>query len=191
MNDNQYIYQAMFLLDNGEVREQGFNAMREWVKSTLEKHGATVKVLRLWGERPLAYPIGGRARATYLLGWIEGTEKTVSKAKHEMYLLGPVFRNMFLKEDEIPAEELALGIEEIKDEDVKVLDDTPIVESLFEDEEEESESKPTEEGDETTAAPEGEAEQAEGDASAETDSKEAEAAKPVEAAAATTKTEEA
>ena len=191
MNNNQYIYQAMFLLDNGEVREQGFNAMREWVKSTLEKHGATVKVLRLWGERPLAYPIGGRARATYLLGWIEGTEKTVSKAKHEMYLLGPVFRNMFLKEEEIPADELELGIEVMKDEDVKALDDTPIVESLFEEEEEEAEYKPAPEGEETKAAPEGEAKKAEGDASAESGSKEAEAEKPAEAAAATTKTEEA
>jgi ribosomal protein S6 len=184
MNDNNYIYQAMFLLDNGEVREQGFNAMREWVKTTLEKHGATVKVLRLWGERSLAYPIAGRARATYMLGWIEGTDRTVSKAKQEMYLLGPVFRHMFLKEDEIPAEELALGIEVIKDEDVKVLDDTPVVESLFEDDEES-------EGEETKAAPEGEAAKAEGDASAETNSKEAKAAKPAEAAAVTTKTEEA
>lgn len=193
MNDNQYIYQAMFLLDNGEVREQGFNAMREWVKETLEKHGATVKVLRLWGERSLAYPIAGRARATYLLGWIEGTDKTVSKAKQEMYLLGPVFRNMFLKEDEIPAEELAFGIEAIKDEDVQVLDDAIVVESLFEEEEEESEGEPKAgaEGEETKAAPEGEAEKTEDAASAESTSKDGEAAKPAEAAAATTKTEEA
>ena len=196
MNDNQYIYQAMFLLDNGEVREKGFNAMRDWVKTTLEKHGATVKVLRLWGERPLAYPITGRARATYLLGWIEGTDKTVSKAKHEMYLLGPVFRHMFLKEEEIPAEELELGIEVMKDEEVKALDDTPVVESLFEEEEEpEAETKAAPEGDEAKAAPEGDAAKAEGDAPAETASKEAEAAKAAEAeaeaAAATTKTEEA
>jgi len=195
MNDNQYIYQAMFLLDNGEVREQGFNAMRDWVKTTLEKHGATVKVLRLWGERPLAYPIAGRARATYLLGWIEGTDKTVSNAKQEMYLLGPVFRNMFLKEEEIPAEELGLGIEVIKDEDVKVLDDTPVVESLFEEEEEaessETKAAPEGEAEKTKAAPEGEAEKAEGDAPKETGSKEGEAAKPAEAAAATPKTEEA
>ena len=195
MNDNQYIYQAMFLLDNGEVREKGFNAMRDWVKTTLEKHGATVKVLRLWGERPLAYPISGRARATYLLGWIEGTDKTVSNAKQEMYLLGPVFRNMFLKEEEIPAEELGLGIEVIKDEDVKVLDDTPVAESLFEEEEEaessETKAAPEGEAEKTKAAPEGEAEKAEGDAPKETGSKEGEAAKPAEAAAATPKTEEA
>jgi ribosomal protein S6 len=192
MNDNQYIYQAMFLLDNGEVREKGFNAIRDWVKTTLEKHGATVKVLRLWGEHALAYPIAGRARATYILGWIEGTDKTVSKAKHEMYLLGPVFRHMFLKEEEIPAEELALGIEVIKDEDVKVLDDTPVVESLFEeDEEAEGETKTAPEAEETKTAPEAEAKKAGDDSSAATGSKEGEAEKPAEAAAATIKTEEA
>lgn len=185
MNDNQYIYQAMFLLDNGEVREQGFNAVREWVKSTLEKHGATVKVLRLWGERPLAYPIQGRARATYLLGYIQGTETTVSAAKHEMYLLGPVFRNMFLKEEEIPADELALGIEEIKDEDIEVLDDTPVAEVLFEDDDE-PEAKEEQ-------ASEGEASEEDAEASEEETKKpaEGEGDAPAEAAAATTETEEA
>lgn len=185
MNDNQYIYQAMFLLDNGEVREQGFNAVREWVKSTLEKHGATVKVLRLWGERPLAYPVQGRARATYLLGYIQGTDKTVSATKHEMYLLGPVFRNMFLKEEEIPAEELALGIEAIKDEDVDALDDTPVAEVLFEDDEEpEAKEEESSEGEASEEGAEAKEEETKKPAEGEGDA-------PAEAAAATTKTEEA
>lgn len=165
MSDNPYIYQAMFLLDNTQVREQGFNAVRDWVKTTLEKHGATIKVLRLWGERPLEYPIQGRARATYLLGWIVGTEKTVSNAKHEMYLLGPCFRNLFLKEDEIPEEELALGIETIKDEDVKALDDTPVVEALFADDEESEEDGGSESSESSEESAEGDMkeEAAEGD----------------------------
>ena len=184
MNDNQYIYQAMFLLDNGEVREQGFNAVREWVKSTLEKHGATVKVLRFWGERPLAYPIQGRARATYVLGWIQGTEKTVSATKHEMYLLGPVFRNLFLKEEEIPAEELAFGIEEVKDEDITVLDDTPVAEVLFEEDEESDDSSEEKSSDES-----GDAE--EGDAETKKDGEGESEEKPAEAATASTEKEEA
>lgn len=143
MSDNKYIYQAMLLLDNGEVREQGFNASREWVKATLEKHGATVKVLRLWGERPLAYPIAGRSRATYVLGWIEASQDTVNKAKREMYLLGPVFRVLFLHENEIPAEELAMGIEDVRDEDVVIPEDVEVVDEFFAEEaEEETEAKP-------------------------------------------------
>ena len=145
MNDNKYIYQAMFLLDNGEVRDQGFNAVRDWVKTTLEKHGADVKVLRLWEERQLAYPVQGRTRATYVLGYLEATQETVSKAKREMYLLGPVFRVLFLKEDEVPAEELSLGIAEIKDEDVSIPDDAPEEDPFDEPIEEESKEEKAEE----------------------------------------------
>ncbi len=131
MNEHLHTYQAMFLLDNGEVREQGFNAAREWVKSTLEKHGATVQVLRLWAERPLAYPIQGRNRATYVHGWFTATQGTISAAKREMYLLGPVFRLLVLREDEIPAEELAFGIEEVRDADVEIPEDVAEVDSFF------------------------------------------------------------
>ena len=145
MNDNKYIYQAMFLLDNGEVRDQGFNAVRDWVKTTLEKHGADVKVLRLWEERQLAYPVQGRTRATYVLGYLEATQETVSKAKREMYLLGPVFRVLFLKEDEVPAEELSLGIAEIKDEDISIPDDVPEEDTLDEPIEEDSKEEKAEE----------------------------------------------
>ncbi|MFK5955121.1 MAG: 30S ribosomal protein S6 [Planctomycetota bacterium] len=114
MTEHKHIYQAMFLLDNEEVRK-GFNASRDWIKSTLEKHGLEVKVLRLWGERQLAYTIGKRKRATYLLGWLEGSGDMVNEVKRELYLLGPAFRCLFLQEDEIPAEELAYGIEAMDD----------------------------------------------------------------------------
>ena len=125
MENQNYIYQAMFLLDNEEVRGQGFNATRDWVKATLEKHGASVDVLRLWGERSMAYTVVGRKRATYLLGWIHANQETVAAAKREMYLLGPVFRVLFLREDSIPEEELALGIQ---DSEVSIPDEVEEIE---------------------------------------------------------------
>jgi ribosomal protein S6 len=123
MTQDNHTYQAMFLLDNQEVRQNGFNAVRERVKTTLEKHGLSAKVLRLWGERKLAYAIGQRRRATYLLGWIEGSGESVNQAKADFYLVGPVFRCTFLREDAIPEEELAFGIEEIEDSAVVIPDD--------------------------------------------------------------------
>ena len=114
MTEHKHIYQAMFLLDNEEVRK-GFNAAKDWIQTTLEKHGLEVKVLRLWGERQLAYTIGKRKRATYLLGWLEGSGDSVNEVKRELYLLGPAFRCMFLQQDEIPEEELAFGIEKMDD----------------------------------------------------------------------------
>lgn len=120
MTDHNHYYQAMFLLDNQEVRQKGFNAVRDWVRHTLEKHGITVKVLRLWGEREMTYTVHGRGRATYLLGWLEASGAAVNEAKRELYLVGPVFRCLFLEEEEIPAEELALGIPAIADHELVI-----------------------------------------------------------------------
>ncbi len=123
MNETRHTYQAMFLLENQEVRQKGFNAVRDGVRQTLEKHGITVRVLRLWGERAMAYRIGGRRRATYVLGWLEASGTAVNEAKRELYLVGPAFRCLFLREEQIPADELALGILAIGDNEVVIPDD--------------------------------------------------------------------
>jgi len=127
MTEQQHIYQAMFLLDNQEVRKSYADA-RDWVRTTLEKHGAEVSVLRLWAEQELAYPIGGKRRATYLLGWISATGQAVNEAKREMYLLGPAFRVLFLRAEEIPQEELEIGIQELAEGELVIPEDIPEVE---------------------------------------------------------------
>lgn len=146
MTDHRHIYQAMFLLDNEEVRK-GFNAARDWVKTTLEKYGLEVKVLRLWGERQMAYPVGGRKRATYLIGWLEGEGNAVNEVKRELYLLGPVFRCLFLEEEAIPEEELAHGIQEMKDSELIIPEEIeePEFEEVYEEPEEEKSKGATEE----------------------------------------------
>jgi len=131
MTVEKHIYQAMFLLDNQEVRQKGFNAVRDGVRQTLEKHGLTVRVLRLWGERAMAYPVGGRRRATYLLGWLEATGTAVNEAKRDFYLMGPVFRCLFLREEAIPADEAALGIQAIGDNELVIPDDSVVDENAF------------------------------------------------------------
>lgn len=131
MTVEKHIYQAMFLLDNQEVRQKGFNAVRDGVKQTLEKHGLTVRVLRLWGERAMAYPVGGRRRATYLLGWLEANGTAVNEAKREFYLMGPVFRCLFLREEAIPADEMALGIQTMGDNELVIPDDSVVDENAF------------------------------------------------------------
>lgn len=132
MTNKIHTYQAVFLLDNEEVRK-GFNQAKDWVQTCLEKHNVDVKVLRLWGERALAYPIGSRQRATYLLGWVEASGEAVNEAKREMYLVGPAFRIMFLRADEIPAEEMEFGIEAIEDSSVEIPDEIEEFEIIEED----------------------------------------------------------
>jgi len=133
----------MFLLENGEVREKGFTAVRDWLKGALEKHSIDVKVLRLYGERKLAYPIGGRVRATYVLGWLEAEGEAVNSAMRDMYLVGPAFRMRFFQEDGIPEAEMAFGIEEVNDSELVIPDDQPeevIQEEYVEPEEEKASS---------------------------------------------------
>ncbi|MDA0666400.1 MAG: 30S ribosomal protein S6 [Planctomycetota bacterium] len=142
MTEKKYIYQAMFLLDNEEVRK-GFNAAKDWIQSSLEKHGLEVKVLRLWGERQLAYPIGGRKRATYLLGWLEGSGDMVNEVRRELYLIGPAFRCLFLQEDAIPEEELVYGIQKMEDSELIIPEEfqEPDFEEPYEEPEEEQAAK--------------------------------------------------
>lgn len=144
MTNKIHTYQAVFLLDNEEVRK-GFNQAKDWVQTCLEKHNVDVKVLRLWGERALAYPIGSRQRATYLLGWVEASGEAVNEAKREMYLVGPAFRIMFLRADEIPAEEMEFGIEAIEDSAVEVPDEIEEFEIIEEDVAEKAPESKTEE----------------------------------------------
>lgn len=160
MTNKIHTYQAMFLLDNEEVRK-GFNQSKDWIQACLEKHNIDVKVLRLWGERALAYPIGTRKRATYLLGWLEASGEAVNEAKREMYLVGPAFRIMFLRADEIPAEEMEFGIEKLDDSAVEVPDEIDEIEFIEEEVAEEaapedSETKTEESSDKPEAVVAGE-----------------------------------
>jgi len=150
MTNKIHTYQAVFLLDNEEVRK-GFNQAKDWVQTCLEKHNVDVKVLRLWGERALAYPIGSRQRATYLLGWVEASGEAVNEAKREMYLVGPAFRIMFLRADEIPAEEMEFGIEAIEDSSVEIPDEIEEFEIIEEDVAEEVAESKTEENNDDQA----------------------------------------
>lgn len=114
----------MFLLENQEARK-GLNAARDGLRHSLEKHGIGVQVLRFWGERKLAYKIGTRRRAVYFLGWLEATGEAVNAAKRDFYLVGPVFRCLFIREEQIPPEELALGIQPIDEAAVQIPEDKP------------------------------------------------------------------
>jgi hypothetical protein len=139
-------------------------------------------VLRLWGERQLAYPIGSRKRATYVLGWLEASGDAINEVKRELYLLGPVFRCLFLLEDEIPAEELATGIQVIEDSEVI------IPEEIEEFDMEEPYEEPEEEQRATDEKPEDKEAKAEGEEKAEGEKPAEKTEKPAaEAASETTK----
>jgi hypothetical protein len=102
----------------------------------------------------LAYPIGGRKRATYLLGWLEASGDAVNEAKREMYLVGPAFRLVFLRTEEIPAEEMTFGIESLEDSAVEIPDEIEEEMAEMPAEEEKTDEEPAEKEADSSDEPE-------------------------------------
>lgn len=102
------IYEGMFLLDNQVVRED-WKTAKALVTGTLEKHGGKIHTARRWDERPLAYPIKGRKRATYLITYYELPGDAMQATRLDFDLSESVLRYLWLKVDEIPEEEKELS----------------------------------------------------------------------------------
>ena len=99
------LYEGMFLLDNQVVRENWKNA-KGLVTGTLEKHGAKVQSARRWDERKLAYPIGGKMRATYVLAYFEMDPAPIPAMRRDFELNEKVLRYLMLSVPALPEGEL-------------------------------------------------------------------------------------
>jgi ribosomal protein S6 len=98
----------MFLLDNQAVRADWGRA-KGAVTDLLAKYGARVQTARRWDERKLAYPIKGRARATYLLCYFEAGAGAVNTMRRDFDLDERVLRYLMLRVEGVPAGELELS----------------------------------------------------------------------------------
>ena len=101
------IYESMFLLDNDVVRASWPQA-KSHVTDLIAKHGGTVETARRWGERPLAYPIKRRKRATYLLVHLSMPGDGFQALNRELELDEHVLRYIHIGVDEVPAAEREL-----------------------------------------------------------------------------------
>lgn len=102
------LYEGMFLLDNQVVREDWKKA-KAVVTDNLAKHGAKVIAARRWDERKLAYPIGTRRRATYLLAYFEMGNAHIGEMRRDLELSESVLRYLILKAEQVPQTELDLA----------------------------------------------------------------------------------
>lgn len=183
-------YECMVLLDNREVRN-GWQQLKDQVAGLFQKHGAEIKTARRWDERPLAYPIKGHTRATYLhMAAIADTDQ-VAAVRRDLQFADAVLRSLILQVEEFPTE--LHEPEEHFDETAVPLGDEPVAEVEAGEEGAEGESS---EGSEASAeggdAAGDAAGEATGDATGEdnaegTETKETtEGAEPAQATAATT-----
>jgi len=103
-----YTYEGMFLVDNDLVRAD-WAAVKSLVTGLLEKHGGTVRSVRRWDERALAYPIKGRRRGTYMLAYADLPGESMEALKRDLEITDAVLRYLILRADEVPAEEQELA----------------------------------------------------------------------------------
>jgi small subunit ribosomal protein S6 len=101
----------MFLLDNQVVRED-WKSAKALVTETLNKHGAKLRTLRRWDERKLAYPIAGRKRATYFLGYFDIGVNELPALRREFDLSEKVLRHLILSCEAVPETESELAAAE-------------------------------------------------------------------------------
>jgi len=139
-------YEAMFLLDNREVKK-GWEYAKGIPLSILERHGAKIVSARRWDERKLAYEIKKQKRATFLLVFFEALPEKITPINREVQLTEGILRHLILVHDEFPP----MAFEPVDD-------DVDVSKIPLGDEEEAAEEASTEE-EAPKAAEEGEAQE--------------------------------
>ncbi len=104
-------YEAMFLLDNREVKK-GWDHAKGIALTILERHGAKVVSARRWDERKLAYEIKKQKRATFLLVFFEALPEKIGPLNREIQLTEGILRHLVLVHEEFPP----LAFEPVEDE---------------------------------------------------------------------------
>ena len=102
------LYEGMFLLDNDLVRA-GWAGAKALITDAIAKHGGRVVTARRWDERPLAYGIKRRHRATFLLTYFEMPGGSVSGFQRELEIREGVLRYLQVKAAVVPEGEHALA----------------------------------------------------------------------------------
>ena len=99
------LYEALFLVDSGEAAAdwQGIN---DHVKKILERNEAEIVKTNKWDERPLAYPILGRKRGTYILVYFNAPCGKLSAIERDAQLSERILRFLILRGDHITPEDI-------------------------------------------------------------------------------------
>lgn len=95
-------YEAMFLLPASADVEGALNLVR----STVERHGGEILVLKKWDERRLAYEIKKQKRGLYVLCYYRGPGASVSAIERDVTLNVEFLRVLITKADHLNQQEM-------------------------------------------------------------------------------------
>ena len=100
------LYEALFLVDSGEAASD-WQGIIDHVKKILERSEVEILSIRKWDERPLAYPIMGRKRGTYILVYFNAICERLGAIERDAQLSERILRVLILRGDHITPEDMA------------------------------------------------------------------------------------
>ena len=104
--DQTRLYEGMFLLRQEAVAND-FGGCVEFLRTSFDRAGAEVLVLRRWDERRLAMDIKGQRRGVFLLAYFNAGGASVTGIERDCALSEHVLRCLIIRADHIGEAELA------------------------------------------------------------------------------------
>ncbi len=98
-------YEAMFLFPPSGTME--LQACLDFARSTVERHGGQVIVLKKWDERKLAYELGGQKRGLYVICFFRAEGGAVAQIERDAKLSEQVLRVLVMRADHLNETEMA------------------------------------------------------------------------------------
>lgn len=96
------LYEGLFLFDPAEAGK-GMDGIVQIVTDALTKHGAEIISAEHWGDRRLAYEVGGLKRGSYILSYFNGNPAAMADLDRTLRLDERVIRHMVLHHEKRPA----------------------------------------------------------------------------------------
>lgn len=97
-------YEGMFVLEP-TLAGKDWNKVVEHVHGLATRHGAEILASNKWGDRKLAYEIGGHKRGAYMLVYFKGDTQSVTKIDREAQLSDIVLRHVLVRVEAVPPPE--------------------------------------------------------------------------------------
>ncbi len=89
-------YELMFIV-HPEVEGDEFTAVVERITGLIERGSGTVKEVKPWGLRRLAYPIRDQWEGQYVLVYFEMDPQSVAEFERSILLVEPVMRHLVIR----------------------------------------------------------------------------------------------
>jgi small subunit ribosomal protein S6 len=97
-------YEGMFLLGaSGADAEKAVTLVR----TTIEKHGGQIQVIKKWDERKLAFEIGKQKRGTYIIAFFKAPGGAIAPLERDVKLSEEILRVLITSADHLNETEMA------------------------------------------------------------------------------------